>query len=209
MVLFCQMDVTGRTEADPAAERLARNIIGYVGWLEAGRRSGRRSTSAIRPARPTWRRPACRSLPTRAASSSPEQVLIVGPGGAPQLAARPRPSWTWLKAGGHLLAIGLDQAGRRARLSANVTMKKARAHRRLLRAVRLGLAPGRHRAGRRPQPRSAGVPSYHGRGHGRRRRSLATTDSANVVFCQLVPWKFDYSKRSTTSSRRSAAPPSC
>src|SRR5204862_2338588 len=30
MMLFCQLDVTGRTEADPAPEILARNILRYV-----------------------------------------------------------------------------------------------------------------------------------------------------------------------------------
>jgi len=30
LMLFCQMDVTGRTESDPAAERLARNLLQYV-----------------------------------------------------------------------------------------------------------------------------------------------------------------------------------
>ena len=30
LVVFCQLDVTGRTEADPAAERLARNILAYA-----------------------------------------------------------------------------------------------------------------------------------------------------------------------------------
>ena len=33
LVLFCQLDVTGRTEQDPAAETLARNLVRYVaGW---------------------------------------------------------------------------------------------------------------------------------------------------------------------------------
>ena len=36
MVLFCQLDVTGRTETDPAAETLARNILRYVStWKPA------------------------------------------------------------------------------------------------------------------------------------------------------------------------------
>ena len=36
LVLFCQLDVTGRTEADPAAETLARNILQYVSsWKPA------------------------------------------------------------------------------------------------------------------------------------------------------------------------------
>src|SRR5213078_3841036 len=30
LVLFCQMDVTGRTESDPAADALTRNIVRYV-----------------------------------------------------------------------------------------------------------------------------------------------------------------------------------
>src|SRR5262249_14907662 len=30
LVLFCQMDVTGRTETDPAADTLVRNILAYV-----------------------------------------------------------------------------------------------------------------------------------------------------------------------------------
>ncbi len=70
MVLFCQMDVTGRTEADPAAERLARNIINYVSdWKPAPSRKP--STWASRPARAIWRRPASRPLPMRAESCRP------------------------------------------------------------------------------------------------------------------------------------------
>ena len=41
LMLFCQMDVTGRTESDPAAEKLARNIIEYVTtWKPAPRTEG-------------------------------------------------------------------------------------------------------------------------------------------------------------------------
>ena len=36
MVLFCQLDVTGRTESDPAATRLVRNLLDYVAsWKPA------------------------------------------------------------------------------------------------------------------------------------------------------------------------------
>jgi beta-galactosidase len=42
MVLFCQMDVSGRTEADPAAELLVRNILAYVSaWRPPARRKVR------------------------------------------------------------------------------------------------------------------------------------------------------------------------
>src|SRR5262249_23058435 len=38
MVLFCQMDVTGRTEPDPAADALARNILRYATTCKPPRR---------------------------------------------------------------------------------------------------------------------------------------------------------------------------
>ena len=39
LVLFCQIDVTGRTEQDPAAETLVRNILEYVAaWKPPPRR---------------------------------------------------------------------------------------------------------------------------------------------------------------------------
>ena len=42
MVLFCQLDVTGRTERDPVAETLVRNLLVYVsGWQPTPRRIGR------------------------------------------------------------------------------------------------------------------------------------------------------------------------
>ena len=44
MVLFCQLDVTGRTENDPAAENLARNLLSYAAAWKPGpaRRGGLR-----------------------------------------------------------------------------------------------------------------------------------------------------------------------
>src|SRR6266487_6078520 len=36
LMLFCQMDVTGRTESDPAAETLTRNILRYVSAWKPG-----------------------------------------------------------------------------------------------------------------------------------------------------------------------------
>jgi beta-galactosidase len=42
MVLFCQMDATGRTEGDPAAATLVRNILSYASaWQPAARREVR------------------------------------------------------------------------------------------------------------------------------------------------------------------------
>ncbi len=78
LVLFCQVDVTGRTEQDPAAETLARNLVQYVAdWKpDAGRPrtvpfssnespgncedAAKRSTSATRPDGGIWSSPAFR-----------------------------------------------------------------------------------------------------------------------------------------------------
>ena len=71
MVLFCQMDVTGRTETDPAAERLARNIINYVSdWKPAAEPAGplRGRSGRQEPSGEGRRR---RPLPTRAESCRP------------------------------------------------------------------------------------------------------------------------------------------
>ncbi len=52
MVLFCQMDVTARTESDPAAETLAGNILKYVdSWRPSPRRT---AVYAGEPAGLSW-----------------------------------------------------------------------------------------------------------------------------------------------------------
>ncbi len=85
LVLFCQMDVTGRTESDPAAETLADNILRYVdAWRPAPRRT---AVYAGEPAGLAW----LRACGVDAASFKGEllqadQVLVVGPGGSRELA---------------------------------------------------------------------------------------------------------------------------
>ena len=156
MVLFCQMDVTGRTESDPAAERLAAEHPRVRRRPGSRRRGARPSTPASRPARRHLETAGVAVGSYEGGKLSADQVLVVGPGGG-RNTGRParRPSPTWLKAGGHLLAIGLDEAEANAFLPFKVTHEEGRAHRRLLRAARHGFAAGGRRPGRRAQPRSA------------------------------------------------------
>jgi hypothetical protein len=49
MVLFCQMDVTGRTESDPAAKTLARNILEFTANWQPG---PERTVLVVRPGTP-------------------------------------------------------------------------------------------------------------------------------------------------------------
>jgi beta-galactosidase len=45
LVLFCQLDVTARTERDPAAERLAANLLDYLSTWKPS------PATALRPSR--------------------------------------------------------------------------------------------------------------------------------------------------------------
>jgi len=109
MVLFCQMDVTGRTEDDPAAETLVGNIFRYVsGWkatptdrkaIYVGDAAGEQhlKQSGITP------------VAYQAGELSPDDVLVVGTGGAATLAADAQSVAAFIKGGGRVLALGLDQ----------------------------------------------------------------------------------------------------
>ena len=125
----------------------------------------------------------------------PEQVLIAGPGGGGQLAGNAAEIAAWVKTGGRILAVGLDQREAEAILPFKVAMKKAE-----------------HIACFFPPPPAASP--FAGIGpadvHDRDPRELplvtsgadilgdgvlAKTAGANVIFCQLEPWQLDYSKQ--------------
>jgi hypothetical protein len=196
MLLFCQLDVTGRTEVDPAGELLAQDILQYVStWKPAPRRkvvyagesAGIRHLEAA-------------GIPVEtdegASLSSDHQVLVVSPGGGRQLAARAPAIAEWLKAGGNVLAIGLDESDANAFLPFRVRMKKAE-HiaadfgpfdaRSLLAGV--GSADVHNRDPRDLPLIMAGATII---GDG----VLARAEGANVVLCQLAPWQFgDYGEK--------------
>jgi len=119
MVLFCQTDVTGRTESDPAAEALARNIVRYVSqWQPAARRTvvyagdeaGREHLEA-----------AGITLSAFNGDLSDGQVLVVGPGAGEQLAANASAVRDWVRDGGQVVALGLTGEEASAFLPAQVT----------------------------------------------------------------------------------------
>lgn len=107
VVMFCQLDVTARTESDPAADLIVRNLIRYVtAWQPAPRRTmayagdaaGRKHFESLGI-----------SIPHLSdAGLSPEDVLVAGPGCARELAGREAAVAAWLDAGGRLFALGLD-----------------------------------------------------------------------------------------------------
>ena len=187
VVLFCQVDVTGRTEQDPAAETLARNLMNYLSaWKPTPRRT------ALYAGDPAGQRhlefSGISIKPYDGGRLSADQVLVVGPGGNQKLAANAMAVADFLKAGGHLLALGLDQTEAQAILPFDVRMKKAQhiaaffesaGKDSLLAGV--GPADVHNRAPRDIPLVSAGATVI---GDG----VLAKASDANVVFSQLPPW---------------------
>jgi beta-galactosidase/beta-glucuronidase len=191
VVLFCQTDVTGRTENDPAAEVLASNLIRCAsGWKPAARRkvvyagelAGKKHLEAV----------GLSPLDFARNRLDAEHVLIVGPGGGKELAGEARAIGEWIKErNGHVLVLGLEQAEVRSFLPFQIETKTGehvaayfeppRSHSQLE-----GVGPADvHNRDPREVPLVSGGAEVVGNG------VLARVENANVVFCQLPPWRFD------------------
>ena len=190
LALFCQMDVTGRTENDPAAEALARNILEYAAaWkplparkaVYVGEAAGRSWLEAAGIAPEAY----------RGGQLSADEVLIVGPGGGAGLKADAAAISAWLKAGGQALAIALDEQEAGAFLPGDVRMKKSE-H---IAAYFVPFAAGSLMAGAGPadvhsrEPRQ--IPLVSGGATPFGDGVLASGDTAKIVFSQLAPWQYD------------------
>jgi len=190
MILFCQLDVTGRTDTEPAAEILLRNILGYVStWrpgperrvLYAGDRAGINHLAATGI---TARDYVGQIL-------SPAEVLVVGPGGGQTLAGSAPAIAVWLEAGGNLLAIGLDEVEANTFLPFKVGTKETEhiaSSFGPFEATSLfaGVGPADvHNRDPRDCPLLTTGATIVGDG------VLGRAEGVNVVFSQLVPWQFD------------------
>jgi len=190
IVLFCQMDVTGRTKTDPAAQALTANLIDYVSaWKPSPRRE---ALYAGEPAGGAHLQAAGLRLGTYSGGAcKPDQVLIVGPGGK-DLAAHRDAISAFLKAGGHLLAIGLTQEQADAFLPFKVSIRPAEHINAYFdpagaSSPLAGIGPADvHSRDPRTIPLMSGGAATVGDG------VLAIASDANVVFCQLAPWQYDY-----------------
>jgi hypothetical protein len=194
MVLFCQMDVTGRTESDPAADRLMRNIVGYAcDWQPSPRRE---AFYIGDPAGKAHLEAAGFTPGTCGKEPLPnDSVLIVGPGGGRQLAGREADVRAWFASGVNVLAIGLDEVEANAFLPFAVQMKTAEHIAAYFSPPAAdswlaGIGPADvHNRDPRELPLIVGGAAAVGDG------VLAHVESANVTFSQLVPWQFDPTKQ--------------
>jgi len=190
VVLFCQMDVTGRTETDPAAQTLTANVLEYVSaWKPSPRRE---ALYVGEPAGSDHIQAAGLRLSSYSGGElKSDQVLIIGPGGADLSAHRDKIE-AFLKTGGHLLAIGLTQEQVDAILPLKVSMKQAEHINAYFdppatTSPLAGVGPADvHSRAPRTIPLISGGVGIVGDG------VLAVGSNANVVFCQLAPWQFEY-----------------
>jgi len=199
--------VTGRTEEDPAASRLVGNMLRYLSdGSDASAARSALGRSVLYVGTPAGKRYLERAGITvglyEGGNLPPDQVLVVGAGRAKLLAANKAAVADFLKAGGHLLAVGLDGAEANAFLPQSVGMKKAEHIASFfappgLGSLLAGVGPAdvHNRAPRELALVSDGAKIV---GNG------VLAQAGNVVFCQLAPWSFvkapDESPALTTSA---------
>jgi hypothetical protein len=188
LVLFCQLDVTGRTEDDPAADRLVKNLMSYVSsWKPGPRRQalyvgdprGRAHLESVGVSLETY----------QGRELTGDQVLVVAPGGGAALAQHAPAVAQWLKAGGHLLALELDadetnqflpspvRTANREHIAADFEPLDAG-------SLLAGIGPADvHNRAPRELPLLTGGARVVGNG------VLAQAEDLNAVFCQLAPYR--------------------
>ena len=116
---------------------------------------------------------------------------MVGPGGGAVLAPHKARIAQWLKEGGHLLAIGLDEEQARSFLPAGVRMKRAEHIASYFdpapaSSLLAGVSPADvHTRDPRELPLTSSGAGARGNG------VLARDLKLNIVYCQIAPWQFN------------------
>jgi len=189
MVLFCQLDVTGRTEQDPAANALAANILSYVvGWKAESRRS---VVYAGDPAGRKYLESAgflAADYADRALAN--DALLVVGPGGGAKLAASANALSAAIQSGARVLGIGLAAADANAFLPSKVAMVR----REYIGDYFEPFGTGSPFTGVSPaDTRNRDPREMPLVGDGVSGGALGIVNGGSVVLTQLVPWQMDYS----------------
>lgn len=180
MLMFCQMDVCGRTENEPAATILVRNILSYVSeWKGEEKKPAvyigdEAGFLHLQKAGISVSRPGSESL-------TGDQPVIAGPGAGKLLNRRAK-----------LLALGLDQDDFDALLPVKVTTKKEE-------HIASYFKPNGHES----PFAGIGPADLHNRDPKEYRLIkegaetiangiLAYEKQNKIVFCQLKPWEYNY-----------------
>lgn len=188
-ILFCQMDVTGRTENDSAALRLAQNILQFVtGWKPspqspatyAGNEAGKDQLIAS----------GISLVPYNAPRTAGSPLLVLGPAFLDGI-SRPDLS-NWVFHGGRVLSVGLDESAIVRELSPRFQVKRRE-------YIGADISP------QQPDSWLAGIAPADL--HIRDPREMAVVAAGadviadgvlardgNLSFCQIAPWQFDPKK---------------
>jgi hypothetical protein len=195
MIVFCQLDVTGRTESDPSAEALVENLLRYVeAWTPVP------LTKAVyagdTAARSHFAAAGINLDAYQGGQLSINQVLVLGPGAGRELSASKGIINAWLNQGGHLVAIGIDQSDADALLPFKIGMRSQEHissffEPNALGSAFTGIGPA-DVLDRDPKQLPLLMSGTTVVGDG----VLATAKNGNVVFCQVVPWQLDPDKQS-------------
>ncbi len=193
LILFCQLDVTARTEHDPIADTVTRNLLRYVAnWQPApartasylGAEAGRRHLES-----------AGFTLDRFNGQLATNQVLILGPGGGTALAKVQSSSPAQPLAPRQIVGLGLDQSDLDAALPEARVQVRATEHiaaffppSPMISPFR-GIGPGDlHNRDPREFPLIVSNAMTIAQG------VLATTADGKTagatVLCQFVPWEF-------------------
>jgi hypothetical protein len=201
LVLFCQMDVTGRTDTDPTAERLTKNILGYVNAFKPA--TNRSIVYAGDPAGQKYLQQAGFTVePYANGALKGNRVLVVGPGGASALASEKATVASWLKQDGRILALGLEGNDASTFLPMTVSTKQEEHigsffEPQPLNSPLVGVGPADvHNRDPRNFPLIGGGAKVVGDG------ILAFSDDGHVTLCQMLPWQFNNKQQNTKRTFR-------
>jgi hypothetical protein len=193
MIVFCQLDLTGRTEDDPAAQFLLASLLNYVSSWKPPPSPARGVTYAGDPKGKAFLQSAGIEPAAFDAGKSPDpaSLLVLGPGAGEVLGA----ARDFIKADGQVLALGLDQTVLESLAPLQVTFKTAEHIGAFFDPPKLdspfagiGSADVHVRA-----PRNLPLASGQGAsilGDGVLASAPAGARRPSIIFCQLAPWQF-------------------
>lgn len=203
VVLFCQVDVTGRTESDPAAERLLNNLLAYM--LEWRPERRRQVVYAGEPAGRAWLESAGLSCQLYSGGElALDQVLVATPGSGDVLAPHAEELARWLSGGGRLLAVEMDADEVNRFLPWAIVTQggehiAARFDPPAWNSPLAGVSPADiHNRVPRELPLVTGGTRVVGNG------VLAYRDDGAVVFCQYAPYRIEHGRGGATSPSASS-----
>jgi beta-galactosidase/beta-glucuronidase len=174
MVLFCQMDVTARTEADPAADKLVRNILRYTAdWRPRPARAARYTGDSA--GIEYLKKAGFQISPDEGGAPAPDVLLIAGPGA--KIPANSAP---------HILSLGADRVP-----GVTIEAKEHIAAYFVPQSVNspfAGISPADvYNRDPRPLPLVVGGGTILGDG--------VLAIAGNAVFSQMPPWQFTNQRR--------------